>query len=491
MLNFKNLGILSGLIAFLLVLVLPTPAGLSSEGQKMAAIAVLMIIWWITEAIPIYITAFVPIVLFPLLGILGSEETTMNYGHNYVLMLLGAFILAKGIEKQHLHGRIALNVIALLGTGKRKIILGFMLATAFLSMWITNMAVVLIMLPIATAIINEQQVKDNGFGLALLLGIAYSASIGGTGTLIGTPPNLVFTGLFDQLYPEAPKIGFVDWMYLSIPLIVLLLPIIWMYIVYYFKIGKQDKIDDSAIRNQILALGKMDKGERRILFIFIGTALGWIFRKDIALGNWILPGWSNIFGISEFVHDSTVALLGAIALFLISDGKGKKLMNWKSAERIPWGVAMFLGGGLALGDGFKSTGLALWLGESFTLLDGLPAIWMIAIVVAAIVFITEVNSNTATATIFLPILATIGMGTGINPLLIMIPATFACSFAFMLPSGTGTNTVIFASGSIQIADMAKAGFWLNLICIILLPLLLYYFILPITGIPVELPVWAK
>ncbi|MGB6153145.1 MAG: SLC13 family permease [Pricia sp.] len=489
--NTKVLGTLLGFLLFVLILICPTPEGLSPEGKRMAAVTVLMIVWWITEAIPIYITAFVPVVLFPLLGILNSADTTVNYGHDYVLMLLGAFILAKGIEKQHLHSRIALNVILLLGTQKRKIILGFMLATAFLSMWITNMAVVLIMLPIAAAIINEEQTQNKSFGIALLLGVAYSASIGGTGTLIGTPPNLVFAGLFDQLYPEAPEIGFVDWMYIAIPLLILFLPIIWLYIIYYFKIDKRDTIDDTLIKEQVCALGKIDAGERRMLYIFIGTALGWIFRKDIALGDWILSGWGSILGISEFTHDSTVALFGAIVLFLIGDGKGSKLMDWKSASKIPWGVAMFLGGGLALGAGFKTTGLALWLGERFTLLNGLPTFWMVAIVVAAIVFITEVNSNTATATIFLPILATMGMGTGINPLLIMVPATFACSFAFMLPSGTGTNTVIFASGKINIADMARAGLWLNLLCIVLLPLLLYFVVLPLAGVTESLPVWAK
>ena len=491
MFSTKTLGAFSGILLFVTILILPLPDGLPPEGKRMAAITALMVVWWVSETIPIYMTAFVPIVLFPLLGILDSGSTTANYGHDYVLMLLGAFILAKGIEKQHLHGRIALNVIALLGTGKRKIILGFMIATAFLSMWITNMAVVLIMLPIATSLINEQQDRDSRFGLALLLGIAYSASIGGTGTLIGTPPNLVFAGLFDQLYPDAPKIGFVEWMYIAIPLIVLFLPIIWIYIVRYFRIEKRATLEGTALRNQLLALGKMDKGERRMLVVFVLVALGWVFRKDILIGNFTVPGWSNLLQISELAHDSTVALAGAIVLFLIGDGKGERLMDWKSAQKVPWGVAMFLGGGLALGAGFKSTGLAQWLAESFTVLDGIPAFWVIAVVVIGIVFITEVNSNTATATLFLPILATMGAGTGVNPLLIMIPATFACSFAFMLPSGTGTNTVVFASGKIKIADMAKAGFWLNLLSAILLPLLLYYVILPLSGITVDLPTWAE
>ena len=486
----KNIGKLLGIALLLLILALPSPGGLSPEAQKLAAVTALMVVWWITEAIPIYATAFVPVALFPLLGIMDSRSTCINYGHDYVLMLLGAFILAKAIERQQLHRRIALNIISLLGQKKRNIILGFMIATAFLSMWITNMAVVLIMLPIATALIDDKEDHDVRFGLALLLGIAYSASIGGTGTLIGTPPNLVFAGLFEQLYPRAPKIGFLDWMGIAVPLVLLFLPLIWMYLIYYFRIRKEAGLGGYAIKGQLHDLAKMDKGERRTLIIFIATAIGWIFRNDIALGGIMIPGWSQLLGIAELAHDSTVALLAAILLFLTGDGKGKKLMDWKTAEKIPWGVAMFLGGGLALGAGFKSTGLAEWLGNSLTVFGSLPIFLMIALTVGILIFVTEVNSNTATATIFLPILASLCVGMAINPLLLLVPATFACSFAFMLPSGTGTNTVIFVSGLLKVSDMAKAGFWLNMLCIVLLPLLLYFIIFPLVGLDAELPVWA-
>lgn len=492
MFEHTKIGLWLGILLFLVILVLPNPAGLSLEGKRMAAIALLMVVWWVTEAIPIYVTAFLPVVLFPLLGALDSAETTKVYGHDYVLMLLGAFILAKGIEKQDLHKRIALRIIGLLGTGQRRIILGFMVATAFLSMWITNMAVVLIMLPIASSLIERQEKNDIGnFGLALLLGIAYAASVGGTGTLIGTPPNLVFAGLLDKLYPGAPEIGFVDWMKIALPIVVIFIPVIWFYLISFLGIQKDARLIDFGLAHEMDRLGKMDGAEKRVLLVFLLTALGWVFRKDLIMGDFVLPGWGNLLGVADYVHDSTVALCGAILLFLIDDGKGNKLMDWKTARNVPWGVAMFLGGGLALGSGFKNTGLAEWMGSSFLVVGNLPEFFILLGIVALIIFITEVNSNTATATIFLPVLAAMGVAASINPLLVMVPATFACSFAFMMPSGTGTNTVIFASGRIRVADMAKTGFWLNLVCIGLLPLLLYYFILPIMGITVELPVWAE
>ncbi|BFP40144.1 SLC13 family permease [Flavobacteriaceae bacterium GF1] len=438
-----------------------------------------MIVWWVTEAIPIYITAFLPILLFPTLGILNSAETSVSYGHNYVLMLLGAFILAKGIEKQMLHRRLAFWFIRRLGTNKRIIILGFMLITAFLSMWITNMAVVLIMLPIAVAMIDGKGTsEDKKFGLALLLGIAYAASIGGTGTLIGSPTNLVLAGLLEELSPNLPSLDFLKWMTMGLPVVLIFIPLTWVFLVLFFRIKK----DKSIVIDDLGDLGKISSGEQRISVIFLLTALGWVFRKNITIGAFSIPGWSNWLNYPDYMHDSTVAFLGAILLFITPNGKGGRLMNWNLAKDIPWGVAMFLGGGLALGKAFGSTGLAVWIGNKFTALENIPVFLLIVLIVCFIIFLTEVNSNTATATIFLPILAAIAVSGGINPLLVMVPATFACSFAFMLPSGTGTNTVIFASERLRIGDMAKTGFWLNLISIIALPLLLYYVVLPILGI---------
>lgn len=488
----KTLGLIVGPVMAVAVGGFSAGAGLGGDAQRVAAVATCMIVWWVTEAIPIYVTAFMPAVMFPLLGVMNAGEASKSFGHPYVLMLLGAFMLAKGLERQGLHKRIALVTINALGTNKRAVLAGFMITTAFLSMWITNMAVVLIMLPIATSIAAEEQGEDGKrFGVALLLGVAYAASIGGTGTLIGTPPNLVFAGMMNSLYPDAPEISFLGWMKIGVPVLLVFIPLLWVFITRFFGVTGELAGGRRTLQAEIDALPAVSKGEMRVGVIFALTALGWIFRRDLSMGAWVVPGWSDVLGVADQVHDSTVALVGAGALFMIGDGKGQRLMDWSTARQVPWGVAMFLGGGLALGSGFKSSGLAESVGQAMSGLSVWPAAAIVFAVVAAIIFITEVNSNTATATIFLPVLAAMAVAGSINPLLLMIPATFACSFAFMLPSGTGTNTVIFASERISIADMVKTGIWFNLVSLVVLPVLLYFVVLPLLGVGVAPPAWAQ
>lgn len=493
--NTKTLGLFGGILVFVVLALLPEPQGLSPEGKYAAATALLMTIWWITEAIPIYATAFVPLAVYPLFGILPAEETAANYGHNYVLMLLGGFFLAKAIEMQNLHKRIALVIIKRLGTSRRKIILSFMIATAFLSMWIANVAVALLMLPIALAIVAKEESETAGmsnFGLALMLSIAYAASIGGTATLIGTPPNLVFTGMVEKLFPNAPQIDFFTWMRIGIPIVIVFLPIIWMYMTRYFKISGTFSGSSEIIDTELEELGRMTKAERRVLIIFILTALGWVFRRDFNFGELVLPGWSTLLGVSAYVHDSTVAIFSALLLFLIPGNEPRtRLLDWESASSVPWGVVMIVGGGYAIADSFAATGLAVWIGEQLSFISQYPMLLVLIAVVGLMIFLTEINSNTATANIFLPVLATMAVAGGTNPLLLMIPATFACSFAFMLPSGTGTNTVIFASNRVTIPQMARCGLWLNFISIVLLTLILYFLVIPILGLEQGVPDWVN
>lgn len=491
----KTIGLALGAAVFFMILALPSPAGLSPEAKRAAAVALLMTIWWITEAIPIYATAFVPLALYPLLGILTAGQTAENYGHNYVLMLLAGFFLAKAIELQHLHKRIALSIIKLLGTSRRTILLSFMIATAFLSMWIANVAVALLMLPIALAIISEEESQEEhsqSFGLALMLGIAYAASVGGTATLIGTPPNMVFAGMVEKLFPGAPEISFFTWMKVGLPLVLLFLPVIWFYLIRYFRISGSFAGSQSVVETELQALGKMTAGEKRVLAIFILTALGWIFRRDFELDDAVFPGWASLLGVGDFVHDSTVAVACSLLLFMIPEGSSmnKRLLDWKAAERIPWGVVAIVGGGYAIAESFQATGLAEWIGQELSFISQLPALPVLLLVVTLMIFLTEINSNTATANIFLPVLATMAVAGQANPLMLMIPATFACSFAFMLPSGTGTNTVIFASERVTIPQMARCGLWLNFISIVLLTLLLYLLVMPILGLEMGLPDWA-
>lgn len=493
--NTKTLGLLAGIVVFIVIALLPVREGLTPQGKYAAATVLLMTIWWITEAIPIYATAFVPLAVYPLFGILSAEETAANYGHNYVLMLLGGFFIAKAIEVQNLHKRIALMIIKRLGTSRRRIMLSFMIATAFLSMWIANVAVALLMLPIALAIVDKEESETPGmssFGLALMLAIAYASSVGGTATLIGTPPNLVFTGIVEKLFPNAPQIDFFTWMRIGIPIVIIFIPVVWLYLTRYFKIDGSFSGSQEVIDSEFEALGKMSKAEKRVLAIFILTALGWVFRRDFNFGALVIPGWSTLLGVSAYVHDSTVAIFSALLLFLIpANERGTRLLDWESASSVPWGVVMIVGGGYAIAESFGATGLAVWIGERLSFISQFPMLLVLVSVVGLMIFITEVNSNTATANIFLPVLATMAVAGGTNPLFLMIPATFACSFAFMLPSGTGTNTVIFASNRVTIPQMAKCGLWLNFISIILLTLILYFLVIPILGLEQGVPGWVN
>lgn len=487
----KTIGFWAGILVLFILLIIPVPEGMKPEALRALGVALLMAIWWMTECIPIYATAFVPIALFPLLGILDAGATAENYGHNYVLMLLGGFFLAKSIELSGLHKRVALYIISKLGTSRKRIILSFMIATAFLSFWIANVAVVLLMLPIALAIVDKEEEnldRNPKFGLAMMLAIAYAASIGGTGSLIGTPPNMVFAGVFAKTFPDQPEIDFLEWMKLGTPIVIIILPIIWVYLTKYFNISGNFAGSKEVINQEIKAIGKISVMEKRVFAVFLFTAIGWIFRRDIILDSFVIPGWSSLLGIKDYVHDSTVAILSALLLFAIPSGKSSKsekrktLLDWESASRVPWGVVMIVGGGYAIAESFNHTGLAIFLGSKMSFIGQYPMIIILIIVITLMIFITEINSNTATANIFLPVLAAMAIAGQMNPLLLMIPATFACSFSFMLPSGTGTNAVIFGSNRVTIPEMAKCGFGLNLLCIMLLTILMYAYVLPILSL---------
>jgi sodium-dependent dicarboxylate transporter 2/3/5 len=294
---------------------------------------------------------------------------------------------------------------------------------------------------------------------------------------------MVFAGVFAKFFPEKPEIDFLEWMKLGTPIVIIILPIIWFYLTKYFKISGNFAGAKEVIKHEIKSLGKMSKMEKRVFAVFLFTALGWVFRRDIVLDSFIIPGWSSLLNIQDYVHDSTVAIIAALLLFAIPSGnkntKQKRLLDWDSASTVPWGVVMIVGGGYAIADSFNHTGLASFLGEKMSFISEYPTIIVLLIVIFVMIFITEINSNTATANIFLPVLAAMAVAGQMNPLLLMIPATFACSFSFMLPSGTGTNAVIFGSNRVTIPDMAKCGLGLNLLCVMLLTMLMYVYVLPI------------
>lgn len=490
----KYLGLSAGIGLFVVILLFPEPTGMTVAAKNAAAVVVLMSTWWISGAIPIYVTAFVPLALFPLLKILPAGETAQNYGHSYVLMLLAGFILAKAIESQNLHRRIACLLMTAFGTSRRIILLSIMVTVAFISMWISNVTTTVLMLPIALAIIAQEENRmDEGskFPKALMFGVAYSATIGGVGTLIGSPTNLIFAGITEKLFPGAPPVNFYNWLKMGFPVMIIFLPLVWIYLVKYFHISGR-LVQNANERKQALKnLGKMTTGEKGVLFIFLLAVFGWVFKDGFEFGNLIIPGWGKLFRLDSYIHDSTVAMVCAILLFILPDGKGKPLIDWKQASQIPWGVAMIVGGGFALAESFKTTGLAEWIGNQLYFINALPPLIVLILVLVFIMVFTEFNPNTATVNIFLPVLASMGIAAKTNPLLLMIPATIASSFAFMMPVGTGPNTVIFGSERISVADMAKCGLWLKLISLVLLVLILYFIVMPSLHMETSLPSWAE
>lgn len=502
--RYQIIGFFLGLFLFAVMLAIPAPPGMSPEAQRAAAVTLLMATWWITEAIPIYANGLTPMVLFPMLGILDSASTASNYGKNMILLLVGGFFIAKSIETNELHKRIALLTISRLGTSRRRIVLSFMIASAGLSMWIANISTALMMLPIGLAIINKGKVPGSGrdeerFALAVMLGIAYASSVGGTGTLIGTTPNLIFVGILDGLYPNAPEFSFFQWMVMGVPLVIVFVPIIWIYLCWLYGIRGNLPGSAEIIETELRELGPITKAERRVVWVATFTALGWIFRSDINLNVVTIPGWSPLLGVDAYVHDATVAIAAGLLLFMIPNGRSRtesptsngRLLDWSAATTVPWGVILIVGGGYAIADGFATTGLADWLGDELTFIGALPVFFIVLIVVALMTFVTEINSNTATATIFLPILAAMAVASDAHPYLLMLPAAIACSFAFMLPSATGPNAVVFASGEVTIPKMASTGFLLNLIGVMVLTTFMYLVVVPLFGLSGGTPAWAQ
>ena len=474
MINKKNIGLFLGPIVFFLVKFFYNPDGLSNEGLSILASTLWIAIWWITEAVPIYVTALIPIILFPLSGGLELKQTTAAYGDKFVFLFVGGFILAIAIEKWKLHKRIALNIIGLVGTKKSNIILGFMIATAFLSMWISNTATAVMILPVGLAIIS--QLKDNPktienenlvFGKTLMLAIAYSASIGGMATLIGTPPNLVLAGVIKTSYNV--EINFLQWMSFGLPISIFLLFICWKYltsVAYKFDNQNFDSGIDE-IKDQLKSLGKISYEEKSVMIIFIATALAWITQS---------------FVIKKYVpeiDDTIIAIIAAVTLFIIPNKKGdKKILAWEDAVKIPWGILLLFGGGMALAKGFDSSGLAIWIGSQMSFFDTIPLLALLLFLVAIVNFLTEITSNLATTAMLLPVLVALAETIGVNPYYLLVGATVAASCAFMLPVATPPNAVVFGSKILKIDDMIKKGFWMNLISIFILTAAVYW-ILPI------------
>lgn len=438
----QKIGLIAGPLLFAAILFLPAPEGMSPAAHRTFAVTGWMAVWWLTEAISISATALLPIVLFPVLGVNNIRTVTASYGDSNIYLYLGGFLLAIAMEKSKLHMRIAYKIVTAIGRNPRQVILGFMLATAFLSMWISNTATTLLMLPIAIAatiaVTGLKEIDDKtakSFGTVIMLAIAYSASVGGIGTIVGTPPNIVFASSAKLLYPELPEIGFLQWMAFGLPVSGIMLPVIWIVLTrFVYKIsGLRLSSAREVLQEKQRELGLMKYAEKVTLVVFILTALGWIFRKDIDLGSLVIPGWSNLFSRPEYINDAAVAVAAALLMFTIPMNRKMDsfLLTWRDAVKIPWGILILFGGGLALASSFASSGLSEWLGNNLAALKGLPTILFIFMIALMVTFLTEVTSNVATASVFMPIMGGLAVGVGFHPYMLMLPAVLSASCAFM------------------------------------------------------------
>ncbi len=470
------IGLILGPLLFTLTLLFLNPEGLSIEAKGVLASTIWIATWWITEAIPIPATSLLPLVLFPLTNSLDIKTAASSYGDETIFLFMGGFIIALAMEKWNLHRRIAITIIAAIGTNMDRIVLGFMVATGFLSMWISNTATAMMMIPIGLAIINQvaDALKDDptidtspqrfAFGKALMLGIAYSASLGGVATLIGTPPNTLLAGAINKMY--GIDLSFAEWMLFGVPFAWIFIFVTWVYLVKFAFPSKLKTLPGGreVIERQKNELGPASAEEKLVFIVFLLAAFSWITRS---------------FLLSKFIDglsDGLIAIVFAIVLFIIPsvNRKGDRLMDWPTAVKLPWGILLLFGGGLAIASGFVSTGLSEWIGSRLMGLEGVSVLVMILLVSGLVLALTEITSNTATASMMYPIMASLAVALGIHPYALLIAAAVSASCAFMLPVATPPNAVVFGSGYLRINDMMKAGFALNIFGVIFITLSIYY-----------------
>ena len=467
----KRTGLWAGpLVCFLMLLTSSYQETMPREAWLVAGVGIWMATWWSTEAIPVAATAFIPLVSFPLLQVMPVKAVAQSYAHPTIFLFMGAFVLALAVEKWSLHRRIALTVLSKTGTDGRKLILGFMVAAALLSMWMTNTSTAMMLLPIAASVAAMVAEKSVGvssadkrrFQVALLLALAYATTIGGMSTIIGTPPNVLLAGFVEETYGR--QIAFFDWMLIGLPLALVLLPLGWLVltrVAFHVDIPASREAAE-VIRDMRLEMGAMSAPERRVGLLFLTVVALWMSRK-----------WLNTVSGLEGLSDAGIVMAAALLLFVIPSEKGSasRLMDWEDVARLPWGVLILFGGGLALAAQVSGSGLAVWLGESLLPVANLGTLVLIVAAAGLVVFLTELTSNLATTATFLPVIAAIAAQSGIEPLVLCVPVTLAASCAFMLPVATPPNAIVFSSGVLTIPEMVRAGFFMNLVALVVLTLL--------------------
>lgn len=476
--------IIAGPILFAVLLLMPRPEGVTAEGQATLAMAGWMAAWWLTVAVPLAVTALLPLVLIPALAIGSPASAAAPYANSVVFLFMGGFFIAAAMRRWSLHRRIALWVLARTGASPRRLVGGFMLASAFLSMWMSNTAATLLMMPIGAAVLSmvysdapddESEGRrragsvQRGLGVALMLGIAYAGSIGGVATLIGTPPNAVLAAMADELLHI--DVSFARWMAIALPVSVAMLGACWALLCFVlFRLpGRSLAGAAGMIAAERGLLGRWHPAERVTAIVFAAAAISWVFRAPKQIGELTIPGLQTVL---PRIGDSTIAIAAALILFIwpTRDRQGHltTVLDWAHARSIPWDILVLFGGGLSLAFAFQSTGLTTWLGGELAVLAGLPDVLIIAAVATLFVFVTEITSNTATATLGLPVMAALGPSIGVHPLALMAAAAMGSSMAFMLPVATPPNAIVFGTGYIEPAEMRRAGFWLNLVGIIVI-----------------------
>ena len=470
---YKKIGLITGPLLFLILYNLPFTL-LTPAADKVVSVASWMIVWWITEAVSISVTALIPLTFFPLVGIMDMKTVAANYGSPIVFLFFGGFVIALALEKVMLHKRIALTIIKLTGTSPNKVVLGFMIATALLSMWISNTATTVVMLPIAASVIslliNDEDGftgKDKNFALSIMLGIAFAANVGGIATIIGTPPNTVLAGFMENEYNV--EISFLKWLCLGLPFSIVMIAIIYFVLVKWMYPNNLPKMENSAelIDNELKKLGPIKSTERRVLIIFFVAIFLWVFR--VILNDYI-PALK--------LSDAGISMLAAFALFAIpfKFNKGEFTLEWKDTQKLPWGILLLFGGGLALASGLSQVGIIDMIGKTIAENRTLSILSVASILITVMLFMTELMSNVALVAIFAPVISGIALGMDTAMLHFLIPVTMASSCAFMLPMATPPNAIVFASGHIKVAEMAKVGFILNILSVLILIGVAYYFV---------------
>lgn len=495
----RKIGLFAGFAIFILTLLIKAPEGMSIGAKITVGLLLWMAVWWATEALPLSVTSLLPLIILPLFKVMTAKDISKSYMSQEIMLFMGGFFISAALEESGLHKRFSLWLIDKIGTSPKKIILAFMIAVGFISMWISNTTATVMALPIALAIVSfyKELVEKEGlnidttagtfkFATALMLGVAFAASIGGMGTPIGTPPNIIFMGMAKKMFPDIPALSFFDFTKFGFLFIIFFLPFAWFMLTsVFFKPGFKSLSESKDVFDRELkGLGKMSKRERLVAIVFTITVILWIFRADLNFGHFVIKGWTTLLGVQDYVHDSTVAMISALALFLIPVNfkEGETVLSWKAAKNVPWDILLIFGGGLAIADAILNTKLADFVASKLTFLQGVSLFWVIFLVGGVGFLIAQFTSHTSATSIFMPIAGAIAVAAKIHPYLVMLPTTFAISLAFSLPASTPPNVVVMTGGYVKVKDMLKAGLVIGIIGLLVLVVYMYFIGIPLLNI---------